>query len=355
MSPLVVAVAIFLPALALAQEPVSSPVDVRIVTDEADAVLAILARLEAGEEAREEDWTRLFSSEGFRRWVKRERSLDRPVDEEEIRRFVLSDSLRSRTPDLQAAIDRWKAFNAQVLGQRALVYLPMGAKIRAKLYPVIKPTTNSFVFEVETDPAIFISVDPDERTSETENTLVHELHHIGTQGLPRCEPTGADTLPVAARTALGYTGAFLEGIAVLAAAGSPDVHPHAGRDPEEYVVWERDVARLEENFAAVEAFLLSLLRGELSEEEARRRALELVFTPTVPQGPYYTVGWKMAAVVERAEGRETVIAAVCDMRTLLTAWNRVAAKYPREDGGLPRWRDELLKGIGAGRRPALAE
>lgn len=344
--PAMAALTILLPNPVSPQEPVSI-VDVRIVMDEADAVLAILTRLEAGQEIREEDWTRLFSSEGFLRWAKRERSLDRPADEESFRSFVLSDSLRSRAADLKAAIDRWKGFNPLVLGQRALLYLPEGAKIRAKLYPVIKPTTNSFVFEVETDPAIFISVDPDERSSETENTLVHELHHIGTRGLPDCEPAGADTLSPSARTALDYTGGFLEGIAVLAAAGSPEVHPHAGRDPEEYVVWERDVARLEEDFAAIEAFLLALLRGEISEEEAGQRALEFISTPDVPQGPYYTLGWKMAAVVMRAEGRERVIEAVCDMRVLLTAWNRVAAKYQREDGELPRWSEDLLDGIGA--------
>jgi hypothetical protein len=47
-------------------------VDVRMVTDEADAVLAILAKRRAHEPVAEADWRRLFTSEGYLRLQRRE-------------------------------------------------------------------------------------------------------------------------------------------------------------------------------------------------------------------------------------------------------------------------------------------
>ena len=56
---------------------------------------------------------------------------------------------------------------------------PTEAYIHAKVFPVIKPITNSFVFETTTDPAIFLYLDPEESAAKFENTVAHELHHIG--------------------------------------------------------------------------------------------------------------------------------------------------------------------------------
>jgi len=64
--------------------------------------------------------------------------------------------------------------------RRAQAYLPAGLEIRATIYPVVKKATNSFVFDLGGEnPAIFMYVDPSIPPEKLENTLAHELHHVG--------------------------------------------------------------------------------------------------------------------------------------------------------------------------------
>jgi hypothetical protein len=138
----------------------SSPLDVRTVTDEADAVLAILAKKKSNQSVTDADWQRVFSSEGYFRLKKRETGLKRSFEDQDFKSFVFSDPLAARAQALQAALDKWKHADLTAAARRALAYLPDQARIRAKIYPVIKPQDNSFVFEVTTDPAIFLYLDP---------------------------------------------------------------------------------------------------------------------------------------------------------------------------------------------------
>lgn len=324
------------------------PLDVRVVADEADAAVAILGKRAGGEAVDEADWEALFGSEGFRRLEARARSFDREVDRDAFRAWLVSDSVVAKADVYAEAIEWWKALDATEPAAKAMAYLPAGASIRATLYPVIKPTPNSFVFEIREDPAIFVYVDPGERASKIANTLAHELHHVGTAGIPDCEPAGADSLPESVRTAIDWLGGFAEGLAVLAAAGGPDVHPHAGRAEEEYVVWERDVARVGADLLAMDRFFLDIAEGRLADEdEIRARGFEFISTAEVPQGAFYTLGWKMAAVVEKSGGRDVVVASVCDPRLLLAAWNRAAeAHAPAGGGGLELWSPELMHALG---------
>ena len=41
---------------------------------------------------------------------------------------------------------------------------------------MVKPKTNSFVFETTSNPAIFLYLDPEESQSEFENIVAHESH-----------------------------------------------------------------------------------------------------------------------------------------------------------------------------------
>ena len=89
-----VAAALALLAAAGAASAQTGRLDVRLVTDEADAVLAILDKRAAATPVAEHDWRRLFESEGYRRLKQREASLQRAFDDSTFRSFALSSELQ---------------------------------------------------------------------------------------------------------------------------------------------------------------------------------------------------------------------------------------------------------------------
>jgi hypothetical protein len=198
-----------------AQEPAASALDIRLVTDEADAVMLILQKLKSGQPVADTDWEHLFSSEGYVRLKKRELSLKRPFEDEDFRRSVLSAELAARTDALAGTLEHWKRADLSAAAARALAYLPSGTAIRAKVYPVIKPKTNSFVFELEIDPAIFLYLNPDMNSSQFENTVAHELHHIGLAAacLPVYDAEEFKKKPAEVRTVLEWIGGVGEAAA----------------------------------------------------------------------------------------------------------------------------------------------
>lgn len=216
--------------------PASRPkprVDVRLVTDEADAVLEILHKRQRSRPITESDWQRLFSSEGYVRLKKREAAMQRPFEDAEFKSFVLSDELIRRADLLSATLAKWRAADTGHAARRALAYLPRNAKIQAKIYPTIKPRPNSFVFEVDSDPAIFLYIDPEVTKEQFENTVAHEFHHIGygTTCPSKTTEKQIEALPANQRTMLKWLSAFGEGFAMLAAAGGPSIHPHQFSKP----------------------------------------------------------------------------------------------------------------------------
>jgi len=161
--------------------PRELPLEVRMVTDEADALLTILAKRQRGETVSEADWKRLFSSEGYQRLKKREASLQREFTDSDFQKFVFSAELLERADAHSRTLKSWKQADLTAAAQRALAYLPARTRLRAKIYPVIKPKTNSFVFELETDPAIFLYLDPELTPAQFENTVAHELDRKSTR------------------------------------------------------------------------------------------------------------------------------------------------------------------------------
>lgn len=328
---------------AAAQGLAAPALDVRIVTDEADAVLLILQKLRSGQPVADTDWEHLFSSEGYVRLKKREAELKRSFEDADFRAFVLSSELLVKTESLALTLERWKRADLREAAARALAYLPAGTQIRAKIYPVIKPKTNSFVFELETDPAIFLYLNPDMNSAQFENTVAHELHHIGLAAacLPAYAAEQFKKKPAEVRAVLEWIGAFGEGVAMLAAAGGPDVHPHAVSPAPDRERWDKDMANFNADLKKVEGFFLDVLDGRLKGEEAIR---EVAFSFFGIQGPWYTVGWKMAVLIEETFGRGKLINCLCDSAALLAAYNEAAAKRSAQAGeALAVWSPELLK------------
>jgi len=287
--------------------------NVRIVTDEADAVLAILDARAAGRAVAEADWQRLFASEGYVRLKKRELSMHRAFDDEAFRKFVSSPELLAKRETLHRALDRVRHADLDALAARAFLYLPPTARIDAKIYPVIKPATNSFVFERN---AIFKYLD-DEPLEQFEETIAHEMHHIGFG--TACAPKGEKWL-----------GAFGEGFAAYAASGGLHGHPYAHAEADVRAAWEHGLGDLPAQFVQLERLFEDAAKGE----DVDKRAFELYGLV----GPWYTVGWTMARVIEEELGRDALIDAFCDSRTLMTTYNRAAAAHEKRTGErLPRW------------------
>ena len=328
-----------------AQSSSASRVDVRVITDESDAALAILAKKKTGQPVNEADWRRLFSSEGYVRLKKRESAMKRPFEDSEFQAFIVSDKLIERAQALQDTLDRWKRADPGEAARRALAYLPEDARISAKIYPMIKPRENSFVFEVKTDPAIFLYIDPEVTKEQFENTLAHELHHIGYGGSCPSKQTEQEIskLPEKTQSVIQWIGAFGEGFAMLAAAGGHDVHPHAASKPEDRARWDRDLANFNDDLKKVESFFNDVLAGKLSKEEEQKMAFSFFGV----QGAWYTVGWKMAVTIEKAFGRARLIECMCDQRKLLPVFNQAAMHNngPGVSGSLSIWSPALIEAI----------
>ena len=301
-------------------------VQTRLVTDEADAVLAILAKRAAHQAITDADWNRVFTAEGYVRLQKREHSMKRPFEDDAFKTFVMSDELLAKRDVLAKAVDDWRNADLTAAANRSLAYLPPNATIHAKVYPVIKPATNSFVFEVNTDPAIFKYVDEEPQVA-FEQTMSHELHHVGYG--TACPPPGVELGD------MRWLSAFGEGFATLAAAGGPQNDPMKNGDrPGLQETWRNEMAKYDENFRAVESFFLDVSSGKLKGDAANTRAFQFFGL----LGPWYTVGYKMAVTIEQAFGREAVINAFCDQRTLMSTYNRAVDKLGAK---LPKWDPRL--------------
>lgn len=144
-----------------------------------------------------------------------------------------------------------------------------------------------------------------------------------------------------------WLGAFGEGFAVLAAAGGPDVHPHAASPAEERARWDADMANFNGDLKKVERFFLDTLESRLAGDDVAKTAR----TFYGEQGPWYTVGWRMAVLIEKTYGRPRLIECMCDVRKLLPTYNRAAAKLNRRSAGkLALWSDSLVQRVESSKR-----
>jgi len=309
--------------------------EIRLGTDEADAVLAILAKREQQIAIEASDWQRLFASEGYKRLAKREQEMKVPIDESEFREFVLSEDLLALRVGLRESLDQYASLDLSTLSLKTISYLPPDAVLQGTIYPVIKPKPNSFVFELSTDPAMFMAMKPGERADRLENTLVHELHHWGIASLDSSPGDPDDAAPEDRPLAFAryVLSAFGEGFAMLAAAGSPSIHPHAVSDPEERERWDASMQGFDQDLELLEGFLTDVLDGQFETQQALFEGAMEFFGI---QGPWYTVGWKMAQTVETRLGREILFDCMRDPRQLLHRFNETTS-------GTGTWSEELLR------------
>lgn len=325
----------------------SARLDLALEPDQARAVLAILTARAAGQAVPDSLWERLHAAEGYRRAMERERGMnelfgvDRGIDDHSFREWALSDAALEDLAGRQDALAAWETVDLEGAGARALAYLPSRARLKGTIYPLVRQQQNSFIWEAGTDdPAIFMYVEPGRGADELEHILAHELHHIG--GAGACPDAPSPVTPEGAEARRWLTG-FGEGIAVLAAAGGPDgdTHPHDPQDARD--AWAARLDSLHQDMAELEEFFTAILDGRLTGDDAGRRGMTFLSRPGSPQAAFYTVGWHMAATIERERGRESVIAAVCDPVRLLLDYQNVALDA---QDGLPTWSPGFIQRIG---------
>ncbi|HKG93292.1 MAG TPA: DUF5700 domain-containing putative Zn-dependent protease [Gemmatimonadaceae bacterium] len=316
-----------------------SALQVRMDVREADLALAVAdARDDAG---RDSAWRLLLATDGYRRLAERESSFRRTIPDSAFLAFLRSDTLRARVPALRATLAEWRRTDVTAAAGRALAYLPPGGTLRATMYLMVKPRTNSFVYDLARDPAIFMYVDPAKSRAQLENTLAHELHHVGLNGACGAAAPADSARPAAVRAAARWSSAFGEGVAMLAAAGGPAVHPHATSPDSDHARWDRDVSNAPDDLRRVERFFTDVLDGRLADADSQRTVGMSFFGAT--QGPWYTVGWLMARTIETTLGRERLIASLCDGPALLAAYNEAAARRNAAGEQLPLWSPALLE------------
>jgi Putative zinc dependent peptidase (DUF5700) len=132
---------------------------------------------------------------------------------------------------------------------------------------------------------------------------------------------------------------------MLAAAGSPDVHPHAVSSPQERARWDRDMANFNQDLATLQQFFLDIVNQKLKTKDEINEKAASFFGE---QGPWYTVGYKMAVIVEKRYGRPALMECMIDPRELLTRYNVAAAELNHHGSEkLALWSPELLVKIGA--------
>jgi len=313
---------------------VSARAQVVIDTREPEAVLEIADSIARDGAAPPPLWDALFATAGYRDLQAREAAMQRPFTDDQFRAFVTGVVVGQRD-ELRRTLADWKRFDVDAAAARARRYLPAGTQISATVYPLIKPKTNSFVFRTSHGMAIFLYLDPAVTGPKFENTVVHELHHIGYAAA--CPAQSDASTPEA--TARLYLGGFGEGLAVLAAAGDARTHPHATSTKDQRAVWNRDVKKVAADIRRLEAFLTGILDRRLAGDAIQPAFMQFIATDDVPQGAFYTVGWKMASTIERARGRDALVGMICDPVWMMGTYNELVKR--------PVWSEALLRRLEA--------
>lgn len=309
----------------------------RLVADEPDAVVHILDALTARQTATPDLWKALFRSEGFRRLQARQQSFGDTFSPSDFQSFVERVDLMQQRNAFRSALRRFHSVDIAMCGRRALAYLPRGSTLNASVYPVIKPQTNSFAYDLKGSPSLFLFLHPDYSRSRFSATLTHELFHVGFA--QNCPPSiikpQIDALAPHLKLFFDWmAGGFGEGFAVLAAAGGPDVDPATVAPANALTEWASSAAAFPQQMGALTSFFRRLLSADLDEQSSEEPGSALLGV----QGPWYTVGWRMARTIEKAYGRAVVVDCIGDVRKLLPTYNRAV-----EGTRLPCWPDDVSR------------
>jgi Putative zinc dependent peptidase (DUF5700) len=336
-----------------AQSNVAAGTRVQLTLDssEAEQALVILHKGLARQAVTDGDWQKLFATVPYQ-WLKaREAGMHREFTDEDFKKFLQAPEAQVRTTEWADALAGMERADMTGIGERVLAWLPADAFIQTRVFPLIKPQTNSFVWRnAQGEPAIFVYMEEQTR-AQFETTVAHECHHIGLFSLDAQRKKILAAMPESVQQAAEKMGAFDEGEAVLAAAGSTDLRPHWEDDAAARALWDSDMMHFNQDLATLTQFFLDVLDGKLKGDAIQEKAS----TFYGDQGPWYTVGYEMAALVEKRFGRKVFTDCLMDPRLLLVRYNEVAEEADKNGAALALWPESLLRRIYLDHPPLLAQ
>ena len=320
----------------------SSAVGVHLMTDEAEAVLGILAKRNNQLPLTEADWSRLLTSEGYVRLKAREASMKRSFEDEAFKSFVLSPELGPQTATLETdARPMVKGRHGSAREKRSDATFPnvLVSGPRSTPSSNLRLTVSSSTSQA-TLRSFCISIPRSMRTSFATRSLMSCTTSASVAVVhPRTIADEIARLPQETQTALTWIGAFGEGFAMLAAAGSPD-SSSSWREPcrgaEQRGI---EVSRMRAPIdSKLEGFFQSVLQKQLTGDQVREAGFQFFGV----QGPWYTVGWQMAVTIERAfwtpSTRRSLLRPSKAVRRLTTRRRFESLRVRRTwASGQPRW------------------
>lgn len=327
-------------APATASTQLAPQINLNLDTSEADQAILILEMERAGRPVSGQKWKSLFATAPYRALKARETSMGRAFTDEQFKTFLSSPEALGQLDIWKRTIAGMKSADMTAIGRHVLQWLPAGATLHARVFPEIKPLPNSFVWSARPDEvrAIFLSVQ--RQTSDSfQNTVAHELHHIGLDSLDARQEALQAGMPKQVKLAVKWLSAFGEGEAMLAAAGSTDRHPHWEDDGVARARWDSDLMHFNVDLRSVQDLMLEIVNGKLTDDEAIQKRAAAFWGY---QGAWYTVGYEMAVLVDKRFGRQTFNQCLLDPRLLLVRYNEVAKEANEQGAALETWSPELL-------------
>ena len=165
---------------------------------------------------------------------------------------------------------------------------------------------------------------------------------VGLASLDALYEQRIQALPENTRKAARWMGAFGEGIAVLAAAGSPDVQPLLASPLRDRLNWDLEMERVDAHMHDLNQFFIDTIHGDLLHDAvAHEGALFFGY-----RGPWYTAGYLMAATIEKQLGRAALVETLKDAREFVARYNEAAGIQKARGGrNVPLFSPEVLEAV----------
>ncbi|MFO7814519.1 MAG: DUF5700 domain-containing putative Zn-dependent protease [Halanaerobiales bacterium] len=331
---------LYIPTILLNNRIEGYILSIKFIFDQVENALYILAKQNKNKTINKSVWDNLFSSEGYQLLVKREKDMGNELSKKDFKSFLLDERQLSNYENYMNTLKLLKDLELEQLLSKTKKYLPKKAKINTTIIPVIKPQNNSFVHEINDKLVLFIYLEPGMSRAKLENKLIHELHHIGFDDI--YSPEKYKYLSQQTQKMIEWTNAFGEGFAMLAAAGGANIHPNKF-DEGLKEKWDSNIKKFNKDFELIENFFVKILKDKFSnEKELYNRGYELMVN-NGGQGSWYTVGWKIAVVIEKIKGKEVLFGCMSDLTYLYPRYNEAVKDYNKKyNENLKSWSDKII-------------